>query len=165
MKELTATDREQLLNTLRTAVFYQIELWNTARLIEDTFYQCQEGQWDAILRLEQVRGELGEVIVNDDDLEKFTAGLEQPFCAVLNDRQKATLRQQLQKALCIQGELWKTAGLMAETLGEPVAETVRSVTELSVVADSGGELVESDLDFFMGTAPPGTVKQGHPLYV
>ena len=163
--ELSAQTKDTLLRQLRAAVFYQVELWNTARLIEDTLHACQEGNWDAIFRLGQVRGELGEAIVNDDDVEEFTAGLEQPFCAVLKEEQKAALRQQLQKALWIQNELWRAAALIARTLGEPVDETVRNVAELSIVADSGCELVESDLDFFMGTVPSGTVKQGHTLYL
>lgn len=163
--ELSVSDRAQLLRQLRVAVFYQIELWRTASLIEDTLYECQEGNWDAILRLEQVRSELGEVIVDDHHVEAFTAGLEEPFLAVLGERQKAALRQRLQKALWIQNELWKTAQVMAQALGEPVEETASNIRELSIVADSGGELVESDLDFFLGTAPPGTVKQGHLLYV
>jgi hypothetical protein len=162
---LSAQVKEQLLRQLNAAVFYQIELWRTASLIEDTLYECQEGNWDAILRLEQVRAELEEVIVDDHDVQLFTKGFEEPFRAVLRERQKAALRQGLQKALWIQNELWKTAQLMAKTLGESVEETVRSVTELSIVADSGAELVESDLDFFLGAVPPGTSKQGCPLHV
>jgi hypothetical protein len=159
--KLLAKDKEQLLRHLRSAVFYQIELWRTASLIEDTLDECQEGDWDAVLRLEQVRVELGEKIVDSHDVSMFTAGLGQPFRAIPNERQKAALRQQLQKALWIQNELWKTAGLMAQPLSEPAREVVRSVTEFSIDADSGCELVESDLDFFLGTVPRGPVKQGH----
>jgi len=163
--ELSAQTKDELLRQLRVTVFYQIELWNTARLIEETLHECQEGNWDAILRLEQARGELGEAIVNDDDVEKFTAGLHQPFCAVLKERQKAALRQQLQKGLWVQNELWKNAIVMAQTLDEPTDEVIWAVQELSIIADSGCELVESDLDFFLGATPKGTIKQGQPLYV
>jgi hypothetical protein len=163
--QLSAQAKDQLLRQLRAAVFYQVGLWKTASSIEDTLSECQEGNWDAILRLAQVRSEFGEKIVDNHDVERFTAGFDQTFRAVLEERYKSALRQKLQKALWIQNQLWETAALMAQTLAESTDDVIWGVQELSISADSGCELVESDLDFFLGAAPPGTIKQGQPLYL
>lgn len=169
--ELSRSDKEQLLRTLRAAVFYQVELWNTASSIRETLNECQEGDWDTIYRLQQVREAFGEKILDESDLGIFTAGMDgvlpdgKPFNAVLDPRAKASLGQRLQKALWIQNQLWDTAALIAEGLGDATDNVIRRVVDLSTVADSGCELVESDLDFFLGIAPIGAVKHGLPLYV
>jgi hypothetical protein len=169
--ELSVEAKGQLLHQLRTAVFYQVELWNVATSITTLLNECQEGDWDTVHRLQEVRTVFGEKILTGPDLDIFVDKLQEmlrggeSFRAVLNDKQKDALRQRLQKAAWIQNELWKMAALMAPMLRCPSEDVMRRVAELAVVADSGCELVESDLDFFLGTAPPGTVKQGHPLYV
>ena len=169
--ELSENEKRQLLQRLRAAVFFQVELWNTASSITEILNACQEGKWDTVHRLHQVRELFGDKIMAESDLDTFLSELEEVlpggelFNAVLEPAAKTSLGQRLQKALWIQNQLWNTAVLIAEGLGETTENVIRRVVDLSTVADSGGELVESDLDFFLGIAPIGTVKQGSPLYV
>jgi hypothetical protein len=158
--ELFVNDKEQLLRQLRASVFFQKELWATAASIEDTLNDCQKGPWDAVRRLEEIRDGFGEKIVDTHDVEKFTEGFgrDRAHQLTLEERQKTPLRQKLQKALWIQNELWKTATMMAQTLGEPVDEVLWGVRETSILADSGCELIESDLDVFLDCTFPGTVQ-------
>jgi hypothetical protein len=107
--ELSVEAKGQLLHQLRTAVFYQVELWNNAISINETLNDCQEDYWGVVCRLQQVRTDFGERIADDHDVERFAAGLDQPFRAVLDEKRKAALRQKLQKTLWIQNELWKSA--------------------------------------------------------
>jgi hypothetical protein len=169
--ELSVETKGQLLHQLRTVVFYQVELWNVATSVTTLLNECQEGDWDTVYRLQEVRTVFGDKILTAPDVDIFVENVQKMsggkglFRAVLNGKQRDALKQRLQKAVWIQNELWKMAALMAPTLGCPSEDVMRRVVELALVADSGCELVESDLDFFLGTAPPGTVKQGHPLYV
>lgn len=157
MDKLSVKEKQELLPYLRAAVFFQIELSNTASSIRESLNASHEGDWDIEYRLKQVRLEFGEGIVNDDDVERFVSDLEdsqfpqpQAFSAVLDKQRKAIIRQKLQKAVWIQNELWKTAGLMVPILRGRTEDVVVDIQEFSTLEVTGCELVQSDLDLFLG---------------
>jgi hypothetical protein len=171
VNELSVKDKEQLVRHLRAAVFYQTQLSSTASYIRESLSTCHEADWDTEYQLKQIRLEFGERIVTDEDVQRFVSDLQdnqfpqsQSFRGLLDEQTKAIVRKKLQKAVWIQNELWKAAGLIAETLHERTADLVVDVEEFSAISDSGCELVESDLDLFLGIAPPGATKQGRPVY-
>jgi hypothetical protein len=163
--------KEQLLKMLRFAVFYQVELWDTVLTISELLGNCLEGELDPIARLGQVREVFGEKILADSDLEVFLTGTDHvlpdgtPFLVAVGGETRIALRQNLQKALWIQNELWSTCGLIGEILDEITVDVIRKVAKASITAESGCELGESDLDDFLGDTPEGTVRHGGPRYL
>ena len=164
--------RAELLCNLRTAVYFQIELWNTAHSIDETLQTVQMDDCDVVSRLLEIKNdyEEGEIVTDGHligflvDLDGFKFEVNQ-FRTVKDGKTKDALKQKLQKAIWIQKRLWKVASTIAESMATTKEAVMENVVQLSTMADSGCELTEAHLAEFLGEDSSVLAQMGGPLYV
>ena len=164
--------RQALLHELRKATCLQVSLWDTCYDVIGETLEIDDPQ----PRVIQVSPDYAGKQLTDADLDLILSGFEELNVAGPIGREKmqgmgnltAAVRLKLSKAfqnaIDMQNELRTVASKLAQTLDCGLEYVVQGILEIACMTDTGKEVDETHLQFFLGEPmPEGYTRIADPI--